>query len=196
MLANSAQLELVRRARDGDAAAFAGLIRSFERVALAVAFSVTGDAAAAGDITQEAFLRAWRRIGDLKEPAKFGPWLGGIVRNLALDAGRCRANRPPVHGGLPDGAAAPGDGPLDELRRREESQRLAAALGCLDEVSRSAVVLRYYDDLSSKQIGELLGLAPAAVDMRLMRARRQLRQHLAEPAPAAAQPPPPACGRE
>ena len=190
LLGDSAQLdELVRRARAGDAAAFAGLIRAFERVALAVAFGVTGDAAAAGDVTQEAFLRAWRRLGDLKEPAKFGPWLSGIVRNLALDAGRARANRPAINGGVPEGAPCPGAGPLDELGRREESSRVAAALTCLDEVSRSAVVLRYYDDLSSKQIGELLGLAPAAVDMRLMRARRQLREHLAEP--ASAEPPRP-----
>ena len=65
------------------------------------------------------------------------------------------------------------------------------ALGCsqtldtLDEVSRSAVVLRYYDGLSSKQIGELLDLAPAAIDMRLTRARRVLRDRLgpAEVAP-------------
>jgi RNA polymerase sigma factor (sigma-70 family) len=120
-------------------------------------------------------------------PAKFGPWLAGIVRNLALDACRARANRRALDagaGGVPDGAA-PGAGPLDELGRREESCRVAAALGGLDEVSRSAVVLRYYDGLSSKQIGELLGLAPAAVDMRLMRARRQLRDRLAEPDDAA-----------
>lgn len=190
---SAAQLELVRRARDGDAAAFAGLIRSFERVALAVAFSVTGDAAAAGDVTQEAFLRAWRRLPDLKEPAKFGPWLGGIVRNLALDACRARANRRGVDAGadgVPDGAAAPDAGPLDELGRREEARRVAEALGSLDELSRSAVVLRYYDGLSSRQIGELLGLAPAAVDMRLMRARRQLRERLTEPA-GAAEPPAP-----
>ena len=126
---SAAHLEgLVRLARAGDAAAFAGLIRAFERVALAVAFSVTGDAAAAGDVTQEAFLRAWRRLADLKEPTKFGPWLAGIVRNLALDAGRAKVNRPAMNGGVPDGAPAPAASPLDELGRQEESQRLAAAL--------------------------------------------------------------------
>ena len=183
-MGDSAQLELIRRARDGDAAAFAGLIRSFERAALGVAFAVTGDATAAGDVVQDAFVRAWTRLGDLKEPDKFGPWLCGIARNLAIDAGRARGNRRTVQD-LPDGVA-PGPAPPEALGRREDADRVAAALGCLDEISRSAVVLRYYDDLSSKQIGALLGLAPAAVDMRLMRARRQLRDHLAEPAPAAA----------
>lgn len=186
-MGDSAQLELVRRARDGDAAAFAGLIRAFERVALAVAFSVTGDATAAGDVVQDAFVRAWRRLADLKEPEKFGPWLCGITRNLAIDAGRARGNRRATQD-LPADGADPGAGPLEALGRREEAHRVSAALGCLDEVSRSAVVLRYYDNLSSKQIGTLLGLAPAAVDMRLMRARRQLRDHLAEPAGAEAPP--------
>jgi RNA polymerase sigma-70 factor (ECF subfamily) len=64
------------------------------------------------------------------------------------------------------------------MSRRERHDMIAAALDTLDEVSRSAVVLRYYDGLSSKQIGELLDLAPAAVDMRLTRARRVLRDRL------------------
>ena len=186
-MGDSAQLELIRRARDGDAAAFAGLIRAFERVALSVAFSITGDATAAGDVVQDAFVRAWRRLADLKEPEKFGPWLCGITRNLAIDAGRARGNRRAVYD-LPADGPDPAAGPLEEVGRREDAGRVARALGCLDEVSRSAGVVRYYDNLTSKQIGALLGLAPAAVDMRLMRARRQLREHLAEPA-AAANPP-------
>jgi RNA polymerase sigma factor (sigma-70 family) len=188
-LGDAAQDQLVVRSRRGDAAAFAALIGSFERVALAVAFSVTGDGQSAGDVVQDAFLRAWQRIADLKEPERFAGWLCGIVRNLAIDAARARAVRTRAvremqedaccanaNGG---GALAAGDlGPLDELGRREECQRVAAALHRLDDVSRSAVVLRYYENLSSKQIAELLGIAPTAVDMRLMRARRQLREHL------------------
>src|SRR5262245_11908788 len=83
--------QLVRQSGRGDAAAFARLISDFERVALSIAYAVTGDAGCAGDITQDAFLRAWQRIGDLKEPGKFGPWLCGIVRNLAIDVARARA---------------------------------------------------------------------------------------------------------
>ena len=177
---DSAHEQLVRRSGGGDAAAFAQLITRFERVALSIAYGVTNDAGSAGDVVQDAFLRAWQRIADLKEPSKFGPWLCGIVRNLAIDVARARALR--ISRGAPEAAAesapAPGSGPLEELGHREECGRLDAALRRLDEITRSAVVLRYYEDLSSKQIGELLGLAATAVDMRLMRARRQLRQHL------------------
>jgi RNA polymerase sigma-70 factor (ECF subfamily) len=68
--------------------------------------------------------------------------------------------------------------PLEELDRREQRRLVSTALGELDEATRSVMVLRYYDDRSSKEIGELLGLSPAAVDMRLSRARQQLRQKL------------------
>ena len=57
---------------------------------------------------------------------------------------------------------------------------MAAALATLDELSRTAMVLRYYENMSSKQIAEVVGLAPAAVDMRLMRARQALRERLAQ----------------
>ena len=55
--------DLVEQARRGDREAFAALIRQHERTALAVAYAATGEAASAGDATQEAFLRAWQRIG-------------------------------------------------------------------------------------------------------------------------------------
>ena len=180
--------EVVRRAQRKDATAFARLIDRHERAALSVAFGVLGDGNAAGDAVQEAFVRAWERLADLKEPGRFGPWLCGIVRNLAIDQLRRSRNEPrpgsqnPAvkevrrDGRHPGQDAAPD--PSEELSRRERHDAVAAALDTLDEVSRSAVVLRYYDGLSSKQIGDLLDLAPAAVDMRLTRARRLLRDRL------------------
>ena len=68
--------------------------------------------------------------------------------------------------------------PIDELSRREQHARVADALQELDELTRSAVILRYYDDLSSKEIAELLQISPAAVDMRLSRGRQALKSIL------------------
>src|SRR5438552_748526 len=85
--------DLIRRARSGDADALTTLIRRFERTALAVAFACCGDAHLAGDLTQEAFLRAWKRLHELKDEHKFAAWLCGIVRNLAADARRRAAAR-------------------------------------------------------------------------------------------------------
>ena len=176
--------ELAARAQRGDAAAFEDLIRRYERVALSVAYSVTSNAAEAGDVVQDAFLRAWQRLADLQDPAKFGSWVCNIVRNGALDARR-RAKNQPVSGVVETGTGATGarlrfaDDPADELQAREERDRINQALQSLDETTRTAVVMRYFDGASSKEIGEHLNLNPAAIDMRLSRARRQLKDLLA-----------------
>ena len=69
---------------------------------------------------------------------------------------------------------------MEELGRQERFARVASAIASLDETSRPVVVLRYYEGLSSKEIADLLEMSPAAVDMRLSRARKQLRSLLEE----------------
>jgi RNA polymerase sigma factor (sigma-70 family) len=179
---------LVIRVRRGDPEAFAGLIRRYERVALSVAYSVLSNADSAGDVVQDAFVRAWERLGDLKEPARFATWLCGIARNLAIDVRRRGKHMKLVSDAdALDAAASASDrfypDPLDEMDRREQQAQVAEALQSLDEVTRPAVILRYYDGLSSKQIGEILQMSPAAVDMRLSRARQQLKTILEQKRP-------------
>jgi RNA polymerase sigma-70 factor (ECF subfamily) len=172
--------DLVERARRKDAEAFASLVRTYERVALSVAFGILGDASAAGDATQEAFIRAWERLSDLREPERFGTWLCGIVRNLSLDMLR---RRKPAEQWTASSPAVEGrwtHDPLEEIDRQERFSRIASAIASLDEVSRPVVVLRYYEGLSSREIADLLEMSPAAVDMRLSRARKQLRSLLEE----------------
>lgn len=173
---------LVTRAQAGDAAAFGELIAQHERAALALAYATVREASTAGDVVQDAFLRAWQKIGELQDAGRFGAWLGRIVRNMATDAVR-RGPRPTEsldddrHAATTRGTAPAAD---EHRERRELRQSIDAALATLDELSRCAVVLRYFEDLSSKEIGDLLDLSPAAVDMRLSRARTQLRERMSE----------------
>jgi RNA polymerase sigma-70 factor (ECF subfamily) len=175
---------LVLRAQRKDGEAFAQLIRRYERVALSVAYGVLSNSDAAGDMVQEAFLRAWQRMGELKEPARFGTWLCGIVRNLAIDFRRRNKNLKLAGDSSAFESSALIDDrycadPLDELTRKERHELVGRALQSLDDTTRPAVILRYYDGLSSREIGQLLELSPAAVDMRLSRARQQLKGLLA-----------------
>lgn len=176
---------LVRRAQRRDPQAFSELIRRFERTALALALSGTQDPHAAGDVVQDAFVRAWERLNTLNDPTRFAPWLANIVRNLAADFRRSgkrlrmRQDMETVEPNLLSHAD-----PASLLTLDESRSAIQRALQSLDEVSRSAVVLRYYEGMTSKQIASLLDMTPAAIDMRLMRARDQLRQtllHLHEP---------------
>ncbi len=178
-LETSERLVRSAQAKDaGSADAFARLIAQYERTALALAYSVTGNATVAADVVQDAFIRAWQKIGDLKEPERFGGWLCRIVRNFASDAIR-RGPKPTSSLDESLGVASGGHEPNRAMQDREMCDRINAALTTLDDLTRSAVMLRYYEDLSSKEIGDLLDLSPAAVDMRLSRARTQLRSTLA-----------------
>jgi RNA polymerase sigma factor (sigma-70 family) len=178
-LADDSPRELVRRAAARDEAAFAELVRRYERTALAIAYAVLGEASSAGDVTQDAFLRAWQRIGELDDPERFGAWLSRIVRNLAWDHLRRRpremAHPQEQFKALNENAIDP----TEELNRSDERSRINAAIAALDETTRSVVVLKYYEGLASKQIAELLEMTPGAVDMRLSRARSELREKLA-----------------
>lgn len=176
--------QLVSRAKRGDHQAFAALIRHHERTALAVAYAATGDAASAGDATQEAFLRAWQRLAALKDDAKFPTWLCGITRNVAIDLRR-REQRDIRLPGLAESGSVGRENeeqqisdPAAELEQRETSQRIDDALWQLDDVARTMVVLRYYEGLSSHAIAALLATTSTAVDMRLSRARQTLRTSL------------------
>jgi RNA polymerase sigma-70 factor, ECF subfamily len=165
---------LVQAAQRGDRDAFAALIRRFERTALALAFGIVNCAEAAGDVTQEAFITAWKRLGDIDEPARFPGWLCQIVRNTAIDLRRKRLRQQRVA----MGAAVSEVNTDDALGRHDTRSDIAEALERLDEMSRSVIVLRYYEGLASKEIAAVLGMTPAAVDMRLSRARQELREYL------------------
>ncbi len=169
---------LVADATAGDRDAFARLIDLHERAALSTAMAVLGDAEDAGEAVQEAFIRAWQQLHRLDEMARFPGWLMVIVRRAALDIRRRRRNAATQL----DQVAAPvwkGTGPAGQLEEQERSQRVAKALDGLDPISREAVMLRYFGRCSSREIAEILGLTPSAVDTRLSRARDSLKVVLA-----------------
>ena len=176
---NAADVVLVERAQLKDAAAFARLIGIYQRMCLSIAFKALSDASAANDVCQDAFIKAWQRLGDLRDPRHFGTWLCGIVRNLAVDRIRRRRRAESLQpASIPLGGARWTSDPIDDVCRRESCDIIANALAELDEPARTALTLRYYDRLPSKQIAQVLGISPDAVDMRLIRARKRLRAAL------------------
>jgi len=94
---------LVQEARRGDLASFDLLVGCFQRQATAVAFRLLNNMDDAMEVTQDAFLNAYDKLGTLSAPKQFGPWLLRIVSNLALNRRRSRALRSAV----PLEAAAP-----------------------------------------------------------------------------------------
>jgi RNA polymerase sigma-70 factor (ECF subfamily) len=168
--------ELVMRARQRDAAAFAALIERFEKAALSAAWAILRDADRAADAVQEAFLRAWEELPGLKDAARFGGWLMQIVRHAAIDVRRKIRPTARIFPEIP----ARSLGPALQAEQRDRDRQVKQALDLLDETTREAILLRYYEGMPTKEIAEVLEMSPAAVDMRLSRGRALLRESLGE----------------
>jgi len=171
----------VLRARKGDEAAFAALVRRRQGLVAALLAARVRGRSDVEDLAQEVFLRAWRRLPELREPERFTGWLARIAVNAALDHRRRVAVRPRPASLDGDGAAEPAADlpPADHaILLREEFARVLEALGTLDGKSQAAVVLRYREGLAVKEVAARLGDSPAAVAMRLTRALRAIRARL------------------
>jgi RNA polymerase sigma-70 factor (ECF subfamily) len=178
---------LIARARRGDPSAFEEIVRLYQRRVYGVALRIVRAHDVADDVTQEAFLRAWRSLDrfDLERP--FGPWVCRIAANLAVNHVRSPRAR---EEGLPDGHAetrSSGPGPLGALLDAEGARVLETAMGQLPQEQRAVLVLRVVEDLSYAEIAETLGISPGTVMSRLFRARERLAQALSPYLGAAAQ---------
>ena len=154
----------IRGARNGSVADFEALFRAHWPRAYRAAYLVCGDAAAAEDIAQEAFLSALRALDRFDRRRPFGPWLHRIVVNRAIDWARARALRREVEASAESPAADRAEG---NLGMRDE---LDTALASLPPERRAVVVLRYVLGYTPGEIAELLELPRGTVNSRLRRA--------------------------
>ncbi len=142
----------------------------------------------AEDLTQESFVRAWRRLATYRDQWRFSTWLYAVARSAAAD--RARERRELSQSGHADPSFDPD--PAAELVAREESQNLwALAREVLSEDQRSALWLFYGEERPAAEIGRVLGKSAIAVRVMLFRARGILAQHLErkDPRAGAATPP-------
>lgn len=179
------ELELVRRARSGDAEAFRALVEMHSRPLWRAAWRVLGDAEGAEDAVQEAFLRAWRALSSFDERAELATWLYRIAVNAALDQRRSRWRRRPVDAPLPvdlDGEVASPSGEPDPHRRAvsaEIARSARAAIDRLPEAERTAFLLRHFEGRSIAEIARALGRGENAAKQTVFRAVRKMRAALA-----------------
>ncbi|MCS6962688.1 sigma-70 family RNA polymerase sigma factor [Thermoflexus sp.] len=174
--------QAIRRWREGDPEGLATLVHRYELRALRVAYPILQDRMDAEDAAQNAFLRAWQHRHRFDPERPFWPWfLRLVIRESQRIAGQ-RRSRP---------ALAPGSekdlwavetqwkdhDPLPEeiAEQNESREALWRALRGLSPAQRTAVVLRYYEDLSEREIAEAMGCSVGAVKHYLYEARQRLR---------------------
>jgi RNA polymerase sigma-70 factor (ECF subfamily) len=136
------------------------------------------DPTEAEDVSQDAFIRLWHHRETVSDTS-VKPWLLKVTRNLCLD----RLRRRHTWSELEETPAAEGEGPLQRFQQSELAARLQTAIARLQEPYRSLVVLRDLQQHSYEEVAGVMDLSLAQVKTYLHRARRQLRQQLAEVKP-------------
>jgi RNA polymerase sigma-70 factor (ECF subfamily) len=149
----------------GETEAYRPLVERYQRAAVGLAARLLGTGGDAEDLAQEAFVRAFRYLGSLKEPERFGPWLFQIVRSLCRDRNRRR------------------EAEKKALERRKEllswasvpnGEGVGSELYRLPPAEYQALRLRYFDGLSYEEIARRMEKSFSQVDHLIRKARAHL----------------------
>jgi RNA polymerase sigma-70 factor, ECF subfamily len=186
------EMDLIREAQAGSRVAFDTLVRQYEHQVLRLALHLTGSEHDAEDIYQEAFLKAYRYIGNFRFECSFYTWIYRIVTNLCLDQLRRRKTRREDHAVVVDRAGDEIDilasvsdnrsfsNPARELDRKMLGAKIQTALGKLTPRERMVFELKHYQGLRLRTIGEMLNTTEETAKNTLFRATKKLRAQLAE----------------
>jgi RNA polymerase sigma-70 factor (ECF subfamily) len=183
---------LVREAQRGNRAAFEELVRHYDQAVLRLAMHLTGSETEAQDIYQEAFLKAYKSVGNFRFECSFYTWIYRIVTNLCLDHLRKRTVRKEdapvatdasgesydVLDRVPD--ARSGANPERDLMRRELGGQISRALQKLTPRERMVFELKHYHGLKLRTVGEVLNTTEETAKNTLFRATQKLRGSLAD----------------
>lgn len=170
--------DLVAQSLAGNCEAFGCLYDRYARLVRAVASSVSLDWPTVQDLAQETFLRAFRNLGRLREPERFGAWVVGIARQVARE--RRRTLRRDRHEFV-------GDGPLEieprcddgeTIERAEQTQLLLRMLGELDERERLAIHVFFLQEHDANRSAELLSVSRSGLYALVNRGLKRLAELL------------------
>ncbi|MFZ9887993.1 MAG: RNA polymerase sigma factor [Myxococcota bacterium] len=149
---------------------FRELVVLHQDVVYATAYRLLGHDGDAHDVSQEAFLRAYRALGRFADGRRFSPWICTITANVARDLLRDPIRRwIGFTGAASERAASRGSGPEEQLVAREQHDELGCALRKLKPALREVVVLRHVSGLSTNEVAQALGISESAAKMRLKR---------------------------
>jgi len=175
---------LVIRARDGDFSAFERLFDRHRQLVYRFAYQMAPRRDDAEDIVQEAFVRAYQNLNKYRDEAKFTTWLLRIVTNLCTDMARMSQRRQALEQQEASGALTwmtDGDteDPVTNLHADMRVQALRRALAALPVHHRTVIVLRDLEEREYSDIAQILNCTVGGAKLRVLRARRALRDRIA-----------------
>lgn len=180
---------LVQRVVAGDHRAFQTLVERYQRKVYTVAFGIVRNPDHAMDVTQDAFVKAYKNIAGFKGESAFYTWLYRIVVNVCIDRKRKDKRRAEVD--YDDAISHPSDREMDApvlasaiesparaLARAELREHMQKALGELSEAHREILVLREVEGMSYEELAEVLEVPKGTVMSRLFHARKNFQRAL------------------
>lgn len=182
----SVELELVVQSKGGDLEAFEQLVMMYQKQIYNLGYRMMGNEEDASDMTQEAFLKAFKSIKKFNQKSSFGTWLYRIAVNLCIDELRKRKKvrlYPIAHNDTAEErgqqvVADIGDLPDEAVEKGEIRRRVHGAINRLPEHHRTMIVLKDIQGRSYQEIADILGLNMGTVKSRISRARASLKEEL------------------
>jgi RNA polymerase sigma factor (sigma-70 family) len=166
--------ELIHRILQGETSLYAVLVDRYRAYVFTLVFRQTGRREDAEEVAQDVFVKAYRYLADFRGGARFSTWLYTIARTSS--ASFLRKKRAPL---IPlDHAEQRADSPPPGIEQRSRHEVLHQAIRLLGPDDSLVITLFYKGEQSLEEIGQVLGLEPNAVKVRLFRARQRLREKM------------------
>ncbi len=187
MTASDTDQQLVQRTQRGDLRAFDLLVLKYQGRIAALVSRYVSDAGEVEDVTQEAFIKAYRALGKFRGDSAFYTWLYRIAANAAKNHLVAKGRRPGADATIQDAESFDQGGMLSESASPEAlamggelAEVVESALNALPDELKSALILREFDGLSYEDIADVLGCPVGTVRSRIFRAREAVDQRVKE----------------
>lgn len=177
-------INLVRQAQTGDREAFGELVQAFEPTVFGIIMRRLRNRAEASEVAQEVFLRALRKLDQLREPERFPGWLKRIAVRMSINRAVRRPKETMQAPDMFDSVRSSPDVPLDSLLRVERAHQVRSGLSQLRPLDRDTLIAFYFEGQSLKEMSDRFSSPVGTIKRRLHTARHRLKAALSDLQPA------------
>lgn len=176
-------IDLLKASREGNAQAFGVVVGRYQSLVCAITYAATGDSGRSEELAQDAFVRAWKGLGQLQDLGKFRAWLCSIARNTVQNWFRSQGRDVVGRAASLEAASetiSRESGPEEVVMFEEQQALIRQALAQMPEGVREPLVLFYREGKSTREVAAQLGLTEEAARQRIYRGRSLLREQMAD----------------
>jgi len=177
-------ISLVRRAQRGDRSAFGELAACYESAVFAIVLRRLRNRSEAAEVTQDVFMRALRKLGQLREPERFAGWLKRIAVRMSINRAVRRPREMTYAPDAFDAVRTSPDQPLERIVRNERAGQLRDGISQLRPMDRDTLLAFYFEGQSLKEMSDRFSSPVGTIKRRLHTARNRLKAALSDFQPA------------